>query len=126
MSALLARGGLLATALARVEDFLLEPAEPRLEESPASSLRRPVVAVFGLARHCGATTVARALAAELAARDAGAAAVSSPMPAAGIPLASPWHWNQLFRTFSLRPCGSRRTAWRIRTMPAPGHIRTWS
>jgi len=89
MSALLARGGLLATALARVEDFLLEPAEPRLEESPASSLRRPVVAVFGLARRCGATTVARALAAELAARDAGAAAVSSPMPAAGIPLASP-------------------------------------
>jgi hypothetical protein len=91
MSASLARSGLLATALARVEDFLLEPAEPRQDEedSPAPGLRRPVVAVFGLARRCGATTVARALAAELAARDGGAAAVSSPATAAGIPLASP-------------------------------------
>jgi hypothetical protein len=82
--------GFLATALARVEDFLLEPAEPvRGEGSTAPGLRRPVVAVFGLARRCGATTVARGLAAELAARDGGAAAVSSPVPAAGIPLASP-------------------------------------
>jgi hypothetical protein len=82
--------GFLATALARVEDFLLEPAEPAREEHPpAAGLRRPVIAVFGLARRCGATTVARALAAELAARDGGAAAVSSPVVAAGIPLASP-------------------------------------
>src|SRR5215211_2204484 len=82
--------GLVAAALARVEDFLLEPAEPvREERSPAPRLRRPVIAVFGLARRCGATTVARALAAELAARDGGAAAVSSPVTAAGIPLASP-------------------------------------
>jgi hypothetical protein len=84
------RRGLLATALARVEDFLLEPAEPAREEiSTAPGLRRPVVAVFGLARRSGATTVARGLAAELAVRDGGAAAVSSPVPAAGIPLASP-------------------------------------
>jgi hypothetical protein len=90
MTAWLARRGLLATALARVEDFLLEPAEPAREQhSPAPSLPRPVVAVFGLARRCGATTVARALAAELATRDGGAAAVSSPVSAAGIPLASP-------------------------------------
>jgi hypothetical protein len=90
VSALAEGRGLLATALARVEDFLLEPAEPvREERSPAPGLRRPVIAVFGLARRCGATTVARALAAELAARDGGAAAVSSPVSAAGIPLASP-------------------------------------
>jgi hypothetical protein len=82
--------GLLAAALARVEDFLLEPAEPvGADHPPAPSHTRPVIAVFGLARRCGATTAARALAAELAARDGGAAAVSSPVPAAGIPLASP-------------------------------------
>jgi len=90
MSAVAEGRGLLAAALARVEGFLLEPAGPgREERSPAPSLRRPVIAVFGLARRCGATTVARALAAELAARDGGAAAVSSPVTAAGIPLASP-------------------------------------
>jgi hypothetical protein len=90
VSAELARRGLLATALARVEEFLLEPAEPvGGPDAPAARLRRPVIAVFGLARRCGATTVARAIAAELAARDGGAAAVSSPVPAAGIPLASP-------------------------------------
>lgn len=85
-----AQRGLLAAMLARVEDFLLEPAEPTREAaSPAPAAQRPVIAVFGLARRCGTTTVARALAAELAARDGGAAAVSSPVSAAGIPLASP-------------------------------------
>jgi hypothetical protein len=45
--------------------------------------------VFGLARGCGATVVARALAAELATRDvAGAAAVHCEARAAGIPLAT--------------------------------------
>ena len=62
--------GFLAAALARVEDFLLEPAEPvRGRGLHGLGLRRPVVAVFGLARRCGGTTVARGLAAELAARD---------------------------------------------------------
>ncbi len=90
MSSQAVRHGLLATALARVEEFLLEPAEPvRDVDPPQPSVRRPVVAVFGLARRCGATTVGRGLAAELAARDGGAAAVSSPVSAAGIPLASP-------------------------------------
>jgi hypothetical protein len=90
MSSQAVRQGLLAAALARVEEFLLEPAEPGRDlDPPPPSVRRPVVAVFGLARRCGTTTVARALAAELAARDGGAAAVSSPVSAAGIPLASP-------------------------------------
>ena len=44
---------------------------------------------MGLARRCGATVVARALAAELAARDpACAAAVASGLPGGGIPLAT--------------------------------------
>ena len=62
-------------------------AEPVVE---APSAPRPVIAVFGLARGCGATVVARALAAELAGREAdGAAAVHCEARAAGIPLATP-------------------------------------
>jgi hypothetical protein len=88
-----ARGGPFATALAVAGSWLLEPAEPGepprqpVLSAPASS--RPVVAVFGLARRCGATVVARALAAELAHRDVhGAAAVHCEARAAGIPLAT--------------------------------------
>jgi len=85
------RRGLLATAAAAVESFLLEPAEPRLATDPSlPPERRPVFCVFGLARGCGATVVARALAAELATRDpAGAAAVCYETRPAGIPLATP-------------------------------------
>jgi hypothetical protein len=58
-----------------------------VRSAPAGS--RPVIAVFGLARGCGVTVVSRALAAELASRDAdGAAAVHCDSRAAGIPLAT--------------------------------------
>ena len=84
------RRGPLATALAAAGDWLFEPAEPA--RGPAlltPAPPRPVIAVFGLARSCGATVVARALAAELARRDAqGAAAVHCEARAAGIPLAT--------------------------------------
>jgi hypothetical protein len=82
--------GLLASAAAAVESFLLEPAEPRLALDPSvPPEQRPVICVFGLARGCGATVVARALAAELATRDpAGAAAVCCDARPAGIPLAT--------------------------------------
>jgi hypothetical protein len=84
------RGGLLATAAAAVESFLLEADEPRPQAAlPVPPGQRPVICVFGLARGCGSTVVARALAAELATRDpAGAAAVSCEVRAAGIPLAT--------------------------------------
>ena len=79
----------IGAALARVEDWLLEPAEPRdVPGDVPSKAAPPVVTVFGLARDCGATVVARALAAELATRHQGAAAVASPLPSGGIPLAS--------------------------------------
>jgi hypothetical protein len=53
------------------------------------SATRPVIAVFGLASRCGATVVSRAVAAELAARDAGAtAAVACESRPAGLPLAT--------------------------------------
>jgi hypothetical protein len=84
------RRGPLATALAAAGAWLLEPAEPAREpvlSAPAPP--RPVIAVFGLARGCGATVVARALAAELASRDStGAAAVHCEARASGIPLAT--------------------------------------
>ncbi len=48
----------------------------------------PLVGVVGLARRCGVTTIARALAAELAKRHGGAAVVASPARPAVVPLGS--------------------------------------
>jgi hypothetical protein len=81
----------VAGALAAAGSFLLEPAVPRPDSpSEVPTGARPVIAVFGLARGCGVTVVSRALAAELARRDAGgAAAVHCDARAAGIPLATP-------------------------------------
>jgi hypothetical protein len=82
--------GLLASAAAAIESFLLEPVAPPAASDAVEPLeRRPVVSVFGLAKGCGATVVARALAAELASRDpCGSAAVSCEARPAGIPLAT--------------------------------------
>jgi hypothetical protein len=82
--------GVVAAAVAAAQAWLIEPAEAAPEPvAPAPSAPRPVIAVFGLARGCGATVIARALAAELAVRDSsGAAAVSSEARAAAIPLAT--------------------------------------
>jgi hypothetical protein len=84
------RRGLLAAAAAAVESFLLEPADARpLAAAAGPAEQRRVICVFGLARGCGVTVVARALAAELATRDpAGTAAVCCEVRAAGIPLAT--------------------------------------
>ena len=84
------RRGILAAAAAAVETFLLEPGEPRTQTAASVPPDgRPVISVFGLAQGCGATVVARALAAELATRDpAGTAAVCCEVRAVGIPLAT--------------------------------------
>jgi hypothetical protein len=84
------RRGLVASALATAGAWLVEPAGPAPESSPrAPALPRAVVAVFGLAPGCGATVVARALAAELATRDAsGTAAVACETRTSAIPLAT--------------------------------------
>ncbi|MGI8804878.1 MAG: hypothetical protein ACR2IN_04200, partial [Thermoleophilaceae bacterium] len=77
MSASLAHRGrrAAATALARAGAWLVEPFA-EAPARPAISVR-PVVAVVGLASRCGTTTVARAVATELAAGDpTGAAAVA--------------------------------------------------
>lgn len=80
-----------AELLRRAGDWLVEPLDER-DEPPlqvvADGVRPapleavpprayPLVAVVGLARRCGATTIARALAAELAVREGGAAVVTS-------------------------------------------------
>jgi hypothetical protein len=68
----------------RGAELRLLPAPP-----PRSIGARPFVAVVGLAPGCGATTVARALAATLARRDhSGAAIVASPTQPAGSRLAT--------------------------------------
>ena len=70
--------GLLAAALARAESWLLAPAPPKegiAERASAAGTMRPLIAVVGLSPGCGATTVARALAARLAARDPSSAAI---------------------------------------------------
>jgi hypothetical protein len=82
--------GRLASAAAAVEAFFLEPAAPRPAADASEPVElRPVIAVFGLARVCGATVIARALAAELALREpAGAGAVACEARPAGLPLAT--------------------------------------
>jgi hypothetical protein len=116
-----ARVGLVRTALARVEDWLLLPAEPLEPAVPELVLApRPVVAVFSLGRSSGATTVARALGAELAGRDAaGAAVVGCSLPRGGLPLASPAA-GRLARALVDLPGARTRTAGRLCLVEVPG------
>ena len=84
---------LLAAALARAEAFLLEPvppSEPGRAPGPPATSKRPIVAIAGVIPGCGATTVARALAAELALRDSLRSAVVSGADARGsLPIGTP-------------------------------------
>jgi hypothetical protein len=70
------RGGMAAAALARVEEWLLDPAEDARADRPSRGpAEPPIVAVVPLAPRCGSTTVARGLAAVLATRSAVGAAL---------------------------------------------------
>jgi hypothetical protein len=106
--------GPLSAALATAGAWLLEPARPAPERVvSAPSAMRSVIAVFGLACGCGATVVARALAAELASRDASAAAaVHCDARAAGIPLATPAA-GRLARALAEVPGAETRAVGRI-------------
>jgi hypothetical protein len=76
--------------LARAEAWLLEPAAPRAPAPTPAPPPRPVVVVRGLARGCGASTVARVLAVALARGDpAGAAVVVGGPQGAGPRIAVP-------------------------------------
>lgn len=70
--------GLRSAALS----YVLEP--PREEPKAPPEARRPVIAVAGLAPRCGTTTVARGLAAALAARDECGACVVTGAPPGGL------------------------------------------
>jgi hypothetical protein len=85
--------------------------------------RRSAITVFGLARGCGATVVARALAAELASRDpAGAAAVCCDGAPAGIPLAT-HAAARLARTLEDLPRAAPRAVGRLCLVSAdPGRL----
>jgi hypothetical protein len=87
------RGRSVATALARVEGWLFQPAE-RVDRDvsppPAPAEPSPVVAVVALSPRCGATTVARGLAATFAARSSvGAALVCGPSASVALSLSTP-------------------------------------
>ena len=108
------RRSLLSGVLAKAEGFLLEPAEP--DGSPVPLVRRAsraVIAVYGLAAGCGTTTVARALAAELARRDpSGAAGVMCEARASAIPLATQ-DASRLARAFEELPGTVTRAVGRL-------------
>src|SRR3954469_3189866 len=76
-------GGLLAAVATRAERWLLEPAAPRPHAAEPDPVERPVSAVIALGPRCGTTTVARALAIELATRDRCTAALVSVTGARG-------------------------------------------
>lgn len=105
----------LAGVLSAAVNWLVEPADPAEVTplvGPAPASERPVIAVVGLGPRCGATTVARGLAIELAGRDVGGAcAVTAAGPGAGsVPIGSPAA-GRLARTLapvaggSIRACG---------------------
>ena len=70
-------GTFLAAVATRAERWLLEPAAPRPRAIEPEPDLRPVIAVIGLGSRCGTTTIARALAVELANRDSASAAIVS-------------------------------------------------
>lgn len=69
--------GILAALASQLSAYVLEPLEPVVETEPAELEPYPVLAVVSSRPRCGATTVARMLAAELALRGDGAALVWS-------------------------------------------------
>ncbi|MEX2195105.1 MAG: hypothetical protein WD844_07445 [Thermoleophilaceae bacterium] len=78
------------SALSRAQSWLIEPPGPLEALAPAATAPRPLVAVCGIAGGCGATAIARALAAELAARDPlRSAVVAGPDGRGALPLATP-------------------------------------
>jgi hypothetical protein len=84
-----ARRNLLAAVATRAERWLLEPPAPRPRAADPEPGMRPVIAVIALGSRCGTTTIARALAIELAGRDrSGAAIVSADVRPPAAPLAT--------------------------------------
>jgi hypothetical protein len=98
--------GVLGAVAARAEAWLLDPAPVRAVRSEREVAPAAIVAVIGLARGCGTTTIARALAVELARRHfsnaAAVQAATAPAPALSTAAA-----RRLARRVGpdARPCG---------------------
>ena len=125
MTAEAARGrrGTFAAILARAEAWLLEPGEAVDQESVVADQARLVVAVVGLARGCGTTTIARALGATLAVRDpAGACVVSCAGSSARLHLAAPAAAG-LARALGPSVGGGMHTAGRLCLAASDDHTR---
>lgn len=106
-------GGLLTAALARAEAFLLDPPAPRAPAPPPAPPPRPVVAVRGLARGCGASAVARALAATLARGDPAGAAVLIGGPSGTGPRIAGPAAMRVARALAVRGCDHVRASGRV-------------
>lgn len=121
--------GAVASVVAAAVDWLIEPAEPAApERSPRPVVERleerPVVAVVGLRARCGATTVARALAAELGVRDpGGVAAVTAALSGGGgMPLGLPAA-GRLARTLAPVSGGMSKACGRLCLVPGADRAR---
>jgi hypothetical protein len=118
------RRGLVAAVAAQISSFLLEPPAAVAETGPVELEPYPVVAVLSAAPRCGATTVARALGAELAVRADGAAVVSC-RSGAGRATAPPLRMTARLAT-ALRGVGDERArpAGRVCLLPgaSPGEL----
>lgn len=110
--------GLVAAVAARAEAWLLEPAAPRAEPVEPAAPPRPIVAVVGLGRRCGATTIARALGAVLASRDPGGAAVVSGAAAGGTAALATAPARRLARGLVAAGCEQVRSAGRLALVDA--------
>jgi len=99
---------MVAAALTSVAGWLVEPAEAQTapREQPLVH-ERPVIVVAGLHRRCGVTTVARALGAELAARDPSAACAVTTQTGTGVVSLGLPAASRLAR--ALGPLGAGRT-----------------
>jgi hypothetical protein len=106
----------VSSLLRRAGEWLVEPdpAGSAPHSAPLTIVpprRYPLVGVVGLAHKCGATTLARAVAAELATRAGGAAVVASPARPAVVPLGSSAPAARLAE--ALDPLEERRAAGRL-------------
>jgi hypothetical protein len=100
------RGGSLVAALAaRAEAWLLDPAPARPARAERELPPRAVVAVVGLGPRCGTTTLARALAVELARRDPSGAAIASASSVPSGPVLATGSARRLARALGSRAVG---------------------
>ena len=110
------RAPTVSNLLRRAGEWLVEPVPDVAPARPqhltvVPPQNYPLVGVVGLARRCGATTLARALAAHLASLSGGAAVVASPARPAVVPLGSSAPAAELAET--LAQLDDRRAAGRL-------------